>query len=115
MADDTHLVNASEMHEHDLLEQTWQPPRGFFRWFTHVHHQSISKRYIITAFVFFLLGGILALLMRLQLAHPEQTLLGPDLYNQIFTIAWQHHDVSVCGSRYGGHGGLSHPAYGRHA
>src|SRR5919199_1666449 len=86
MADDTHLMDASELHEHRLLEQTWQPPRGFFRWFTHVHHHAIGRRFIITAFVFFLLGGILALLMRLQLARPEQTLLGPDLYNQVFTM-----------------------------
>ena len=86
MADDTHLMDASELHEHQLLEQTWQPPRGFFRWFTHVHHQSIGRRFMITAFVFFCLGGILALLMRLQLARPEQTLLGPDLYNQVFTM-----------------------------
>src|SRR5438132_14053642 len=86
MADDTHVMDASELHEHLLLEQTWQPPRGVFRWFTHVHHHSIGRRFIVTAFVFFLLGGILALLMRLQLARPEQTLLGPDLYNQVFTM-----------------------------
>jgi cytochrome c oxidase subunit 1 len=86
MADDTHLMDASELHEHHLLEQTWQPPRGFFRWFTHVHHQSIGRRFIVTAFVFFVLGGILALLMRLQLARPAQTLLEPDLYNQVFTM-----------------------------
>ena len=86
MADDTHVMDASELHEHQLLEQTWQQPRGFFRWFTHVHHQSIGKRFIITAFIFFFLGGVLALLMRLQLARPQQALLGPDLYNQIFTV-----------------------------
>ncbi len=86
MADDTHIMDAREMHEHELLAQTWQLPRGFFGWFTHVHHQSIGKRFIITAFSFFFLGGVLALLMRLQLARPQQTLLGPDLYNQIFTM-----------------------------
>jgi cytochrome c oxidase subunit 1 len=35
---------------------------------------------------FFLLGGLASLLMRLQLARPEQTLVGPDLYNQLFTV-----------------------------
>src|SRR4051812_50222017 len=42
-------------------------------------------RYIVTAFIFFILGGIEALLMRLQLAHPESHILNPDQYNQIFT------------------------------
>jgi cytochrome c oxidase subunit 1 len=41
---------------------------------------------MITAFVFFLLGGILAIAMRLQLARPENGLIGPDKYNQIFTM-----------------------------
>src|SRR4051812_35785773 len=41
---------------------------------------------LITAFIFFALGGVLALLMRLQLARPENTLIGPDLYNQLFTV-----------------------------
>lgn len=55
-------------------------------WLSTAHHQSIGKRFIVTAFGFFLLGGILALLMRLQLAQPESQFLGPDLYNQIFTV-----------------------------
>src|SRR4051812_45599940 len=41
---------------------------------------------IITAFIFFLLGGILAALMRLQLSRPDNGFLGPDRYNQIFTM-----------------------------
>ena len=49
-------------------------------------HRSISKRFIVTAFLFFLLGGILALLIRVQLARPESRFLGPDFYNQIFTL-----------------------------
>jgi len=68
-----------------LVERTWTDPPGFFGWFTHVDHKSIGKRYIVTAFVFFLLGGILAALMRLQLSRPGNSLIGPDLYNQIFT------------------------------
>ena len=43
------------------------------------------RRYLVTAFVYFLLGGMLAALMRLQLSRPDNTLIGPDLYNQIFT------------------------------
>jgi cytochrome c oxidase subunit 1 len=71
---------------HQALERTWRSPTGVFRWFRAVDHQSIGKRFIVTAFAFFLLGGILALLMRLQLAYPESRFLGPDLYNQIFSV-----------------------------
>lgn len=70
----------------DRLARTWAEPGGFWGWFKHVHHTSIGKRYIVTAFIFFLLGGILALLMRLQLARPNNHFLGPDKYNQIFTM-----------------------------
>ena len=51
----------------------------------HVDHKSIGRRYLVTAFVYFLIGGVLAALMRLQLSRPDNTLIGPDLYNQIFT------------------------------
>ena len=67
------------------LERTWADPPGVLGWFTHVDHKSIGKRYIVTAFGFFALAGILAALMRLQLSRPDNTVLGPDLYNQIFT------------------------------
>ena len=71
---------------HRTLERTWQSPTGVFGWFSAVDHRSIGKRFIVTAFAFFLLGGVLALLMRLQLAYPESRFLGPDLYNQIFSM-----------------------------
>src|ERR1051326_5507233 len=68
------------------LERTWKDPGGFWGWFTHVNHRSIGKRFMVTAFAFFLAGGVLAALMRLQLSRPENHFLGPDLYNQIFTM-----------------------------
>jgi len=68
-----------------MLEQTWAEPRGFLGWWSHVDHKSIGRRYLVTAFAYFLLGGVLAALMRLQLSRPDNTFIGPDLYNQIFT------------------------------
>ena len=68
------------------LAETWASPPGFWGWLTSVDHKDIAKRYIITAFVWFLLGGINAALMRLQLARPEMNVLGPDRYNQAFTV-----------------------------
>jgi cytochrome c oxidase subunit 1 len=69
-----------------LLEQVWRGNTGLWGWLTSTDHKSIGKRYIVTAFVFFLLGGIEAAMMRAQLARPENDLIGPDLYNQLFTV-----------------------------
>ncbi|HJQ38494.1 MAG TPA: cytochrome c oxidase subunit I [Thermoanaerobaculia bacterium] len=55
-------------------------------WFRQIDHHTIGRRFIITAFVWFGLGGILAGLMRIQLAKPNNTFIGNDLYNQIFTL-----------------------------
>src|ERR1044072_2028703 len=71
--------------EREELEKTWARPSGVWGWFTDTDHKAIAKRYIVTAFVFFLLGGIEAALMRIQLAFPENHFLNPDRYNQIFT------------------------------
>jgi cytochrome c oxidase subunit I+III len=68
------------------LERTWRGPPGFWGWLTSVDHKSIGKRYVVTAMIFFALGGIEAATMRAQLARPENTLLGPDQYNQFFTM-----------------------------
>jgi cytochrome c oxidase subunit I+III len=68
------------------LETIWRTPRGLLGALATVDHKIIGRRYIVTAFVFLALGGVLALLMRLQLSRPENRLIGPDLYNQIFTM-----------------------------
>jgi cytochrome c oxidase subunit I+III len=76
----------AEERERLELEQVWRVRSGFWGWLTESNHQTIAKRYLVTAFLFFLLGGIEAAVMRLQLARPENTLLGPDAYNQFFTV-----------------------------
>jgi cytochrome c oxidase subunit I+III len=68
------------------LGETWKTPSGFWGALTTVDHKIIGRRYIFTAFVFLALGGVLAILIRLQLAQPEARVLGPDRYNQIFTM-----------------------------
>lgn len=70
----------------ERLDRVWAEPKGFLGWFKAVHHTTIGKRYLVTAFCFFLIAGLLAGLMRLQLAFPEARIIGPDLYNQIFTM-----------------------------
>src|SRR5437764_15064503 len=78
--------SASEVPEAAELEKVWGRGRGVWSWLASTDHKEIGLRYIITAFIFFLLGGILALLMRTQLARPENTLLNPDQYNQFFSV-----------------------------
>ena len=70
---------------HERLEPVWRNEPGLWGWLTSVNHKSIALRSIITAFAFFTLGGIEAALIRAQLALPENSLIGPDRYNQIFT------------------------------
>src|SRR5436305_542615 len=80
------IPNSSPDSRRALLARTWAEPRGFTGWFRAVHHTTIGRRYIITAFAFFLLGGLLAVVMRLQLARPEAHVVSPDLYNEFFTM-----------------------------
>jgi cytochrome c oxidase subunit 1 len=68
------------------LERTWRSVPGVIGWLSVTDHKRIAMRYIVTAFIFFLLAGVLALLMRIQLAVPENGFLGPDRYNQFFTV-----------------------------
>jgi cytochrome c oxidase subunit I len=77
---------SAEKDEREELHRTWRNKPGLLGWLSVTTHQQIGKRYIGTAFLFLLLGGLEALLMRLQLAAPENTLLGPVRYNQIFTL-----------------------------
>jgi len=68
------------------LAETWQPRKGVWGALTSVDHKVIGRRYIVTAFVFFLLAGSLAALMRLQLVRPENNFIAPDTYNQLFSV-----------------------------
>ena len=67
------------------LEAVWAPPKSW-RIVTAVNNTIIGYFYVGTAVLFFVLAGILALLMRLQLAVPSNTFLSPETYNQIFTM-----------------------------
>jgi cytochrome c oxidase subunit I len=55
-------------------------------WLTTLDHKKIGILYIVSAFFFFFAGGIMAVLMRLQLGQAEQEIITRDSYNQLFTI-----------------------------
>src|SRR2546428_12643432 len=59
---------------------------GFWSWFTTVDHKKIGIMYASTALVFFVIGGIEALLIRIQLFSPHGTVLSANQYNKMFTI-----------------------------
>jgi cytochrome c oxidase subunit 1 len=60
--------------------------RGWTSWLTTTDHKRIGIMYIVTTFVFFCLGGVEALMMRLQLGQPNNTIVTPQVYNQLFTM-----------------------------
>jgi len=67
------------------LERIWQPPRGL-RLVTAVNNTYIGLFYVGASLFFFLVGGLLAALMRTQLAFAGNDVLGQDAYNQVFTM-----------------------------
>src|SRR5690606_30006627 len=71
--------------QEERLIKAWKAPEGW-RYWTEVNNTEVGKWYTAAAFGFFLFGGVLALLMRIQLAVPGNTFLSADLYNQMFTL-----------------------------
>jgi cytochrome c oxidase subunit I+III len=71
--------------ELDELRRVWELPQGW-RIISAVNNNIIGLFYVGTALLFFILAGILAIIMRTQLAVPENNLVSPGLYNQLFTM-----------------------------
>jgi cytochrome c oxidase subunit I+III len=69
----------------ERLEAAWAKPRRFGL-VTEVNNTHVGVLYVATGFLFFLGAGVLALLMRIQLAYPGNTFLEANTYNQVFTM-----------------------------
>jgi cytochrome c oxidase subunit I+III len=67
------------------LLTVWATPKGW-RYWSAVNNTEVGVWYTATSFVFFLFAGVLALMMRVQLAAPENDFLSAELYNQAFTV-----------------------------
>ena len=68
------------------LVQLWKTPRTVHGFLGTVDHKEIGRRYVATSLLFLIVGGLEALVTRLQLAGPNNSLLTPEMYDQIFTM-----------------------------
>src|SRR5690348_7679472 len=59
---------------------------GLLAWIASVDHKQIGIMYIVSSLFFLIVGGFEALLIRVQLATPEERFISPEAYNQIFTM-----------------------------
>ena len=68
------------------LPQPTVEESGLWSWLTTVDHKRIAKLYGVSAFIFFLLGGLEAMLIRAQLTRPENNVVDAQRYNELFTM-----------------------------
>ena len=68
------------------FNQTWDEPSEFPGQLATVDNFVIGMRFLVTSFSFFLVSGVFALLMRIQLARSDNHFLGPEVYNRLFTM-----------------------------
>ncbi|CAO3435045.1 cytochrome c oxidase subunit I [Azospirillum doebereinerae] len=73
------------IHRHRALDAIWATGPGLQR-LAAVNHNVIGKRFMLTALVFFFIGGVLAMLIRTQLASARSPFMDPGVYAQIFTM-----------------------------
>ena len=73
-----------------VLRELKPAQRGWLAWLTTTDHKKIGILYLFATFLFFILGGVEALIMRLQLAQPNNTLVTPDQYT-----AWYDRQASA--------------------
>jgi len=81
----TPTIGADSVEHRARLLDLWETAPGLKGLLGTTDHKVIGIRYIVTAFVFLACGGIEALIMRLQLAGPNHTLLTPQQYDQLFS------------------------------
>lgn len=76
----------SALKLHGELDAIWRPERGWRGVLTNVNHSDLGIRFMVAAGIYFAIGGVLAMLIRAQLATPRSAFVGPGIYNQLFTM-----------------------------
>lgn len=77
---------AKALRLHRKLMPVWSSDARFRGWFSTSNNNDIGGLFLIVATIFFVVGGILALLIRAQLASSGSAFMGPEAYNQVFTM-----------------------------
>jgi cytochrome c oxidase subunit I+III len=72
--------------DREALDRIWAQRPGFIGWLGQCNHKAVGRRFIFTAFFFLMLGGFMAMLMRTQLALPDQEFVGAQMFNELFTM-----------------------------
>ncbi|MBR7560052.1 cbb3-type cytochrome c oxidase subunit I, partial [Mycobacterium tuberculosis] len=72
--------------QEERLRAVWKPPSGLFLRWTDCNNNRVGVWYVLTAFAFMLFAGVLALIMRTQLAVPDNDLVSAGTFNQLFTL-----------------------------
>ena len=77
---------ATALRLHRRLLPVWSPEGGLRGWLSTNNNNDIGLLFLGVATAFFVIGGILAMLIRAQLASPRSAFMAPEVYNQIFTM-----------------------------
>ena len=83
----TEVANAPSHHEGpDPNENYLKAGRGVWSWMTTLDHKRIGVMYLVAVILAFFMGGMFALLIRLELLTPGRTIMGAATYNRVFTL-----------------------------
>src|SRR5687768_15820889 len=77
----------ADVHAHHAPGENYlNSPKGWKSWLLTVDHKRIGVMYLWSVLAAFFLGGIMALLIRIELMSPKQTIMTAEVYNQVFTF-----------------------------
>ncbi|MEV7001065.1 cbb3-type cytochrome c oxidase subunit I, partial [Streptomyces sp. NPDC093982] len=77
---------AEDSYENELPVRRRQPGNVVVKWLTTTDHKTIGTLYLVTSFAFFVIGGVMALIMRAELARPGLQIVSNEQFNQAFTM-----------------------------
>ncbi|KOX42158.1 MULTISPECIES: cbb3-type cytochrome c oxidase subunit I, partial [unclassified Streptomyces] len=77
---------AEDSYENELPVRRKQPGNVVVKWLTTTDHKTIGTMYLVTSFAFFVIGGVMALFMRAELARPGLQIMSNEQFNQAFTM-----------------------------
>ncbi len=80
------MAGAHTEHGHGEHKDFFQESKGIMSWLITLDHKRIGVMYLITTILFFLVGGLLALALRIEHMSAAKTIMGADTYNKVFTL-----------------------------